>query len=420
VTTASPGSAARLLALGLGTTAVAAASALALGGVAAGTAVLLIGVAGLAIAGVGGLLTPPVAVDGPERAEELARAAEAAAAEAVDRTWEILDALPRGLVVVGPDGRVQHANRALRELLGLQRDPVGLLPLEALHAVELAEAIDEAAAGREPAPRDVAVAERDLSVIAHPLAGGGVIALLRDVSADRLLERARTDFVANVSHELRTPVAAILGFSETLLDTPGGLPPEIATMGRAIQRNATRLRKLFEDLLALHRIETRRHEPPRSDVRLAPLLAEALVSAADAAASKGVAFDVDVAEDLSVRANPEALSAIVANLAANACKYTPSGGRVTVSAEVADDGVRVDVVDTGIGIPRAHHPRVFERFYRVDEGRAREVGGTGLGLAIAKHLAESTGCRITLQSEEGHGSTFSVHVPGTVRTPRAP
>jgi two-component system phosphate regulon sensor histidine kinase PhoR len=169
---------------------------------------------------------------------------------------------------------------------------------------------------------------------------------------------------------------------------------------------------LFEDLLELSRIEARREELPLSRERLRPILERAVAPAMDAASRRKQHFSLECSAELEALVNPEALATVVRNLATNATNYTPEGGHVLVrAAKDPDGGMRVEVEDDGIGIDRVHHQRIFERFYRVDEGRSRRVGGTGLGLAIVKHLALATGCRVQVDSEVGKGARFSVQLP---------
>lgn len=366
-------------------------------------------IADLLPAGVSGSL--PEAVRATlEEARARVREAEAERVRALGRLEHIVDTAPNGWVVVDASGRIERINQAARSLLDLRREPVGLTPLEGLHAPEVIDAVAKTVATGEPtAARDFALADRDLSVSTHPLQPG-VLAVIRDVSNERALDRARTEFVANVSHELRTPIAAILGYAETLLSTPGGLNEDVAWMTRTIQRNGERLRDLFDDLMQLYKLEARRRGFPTQPLDIGATVRDAVGPARDAATAKGLGFAVLADPGLVALASPQALSTLVLNLASNAVKYTPEG-RVALEVVGLDHEVQVRVRDTGIGIPKAHHERVFERFYRVDEGRARDVGGTGLGLAIVKHLAEASGCRVSLESEEGKGSTFTVHLP---------
>lgn len=323
----------------------------------------------------------------------------------------LLESSPSGILVTGPVGKIRYLNATFERLVHLRGEPVGRLPIEAVRVAEVQTVVDRALAGQSSTDVACVADPYELLLQATPLAHGGVLVLAQDVTRFRLVERARTDFVANVSHELRTPLTAILGFAETLLEDRDRLPSDALTLLDRIHRNARRLRDLFEDLLTLSRIEARRGELPIVPQQLRPILAEALASAADLAHERGQSFELRCKRSLMAPVNPEALSTIVSNLVMNACHYTPEGGAITVSVALLDSEVRIDVVDDGIGIDPAHQQRIFERFYRVDEGRSRRKGGTGLGLAIVKHMAMASGARITLTSTHGEGSTFSLHIP---------
>jgi two-component system phosphate regulon sensor histidine kinase PhoR len=323
----------------------------------------------------------------------------------------LLESSPSGILVTGPAGKIRYLNATFERLVRLRMDPVGHLPIEAVRVAEVQTVVDRALTGKSSTDVACVADPYELLLQAAPLADGGALVLAQDVTRFRLAERARTDFVANVSHELRTPLTAILGFAETLVDDRARLPEDALSLLDRIYRNARRLRDLFEDLLTLSRIEARRGELPIVPQQLRPILAEALASAADLAHERGQSFELRCKRGLMAPVNPEALSTIVSNLVMNACHYTPEGGAITVSVALLESEVRIDVVDDGIGIDPAHHQRIFERFYRVDEGRSRRKGGTGLGLAIVKHMALASGARITLTSTHGKGSTFSLHIP---------
>jgi two-component system phosphate regulon sensor histidine kinase PhoR len=328
-----------------------------------------------------------------------------------DELREVLDRSALGLVLIDPEGVISYANPAVRTLFRLRSSPVGRRPLEVLPAIEVHEVVEAAARG-EVLTQEFATGWGDLSVRAERFEGGTVVVRLEDITAGKEAERARSDFVANVSHELRTPITALMGYAETLLSDPAELSPTTANLLATVERNARRLRDLFEDLLRLHRIETRLKQLPLEAVPLDTVLVDAVIDAADEASLRGQDFELDVPEGLVAWANADALSAIVSNLARNAVSYTPDGGSVKVSARsTADGGVEVSVTDDGIGIAAAHHERIFERFYRVDEARSRRAGGTGLGLAIVKHYALAMGCAVDVKSARGEGSRFTVKVP---------
>lgn len=318
---------------------------------------------------------------------------------------------PNGVMVVGPDGRVRLMNDAFRRLLQVvSPDPVGRPLIEVVNVAEVHHVLESCRQGR-PVDEVAARVGREDLMLRPVRIEDGVLLLAYDVTRFRRAERARTEFVANVSHELRTPIATIMGYAETLGSDRDRMNEEDAMMADAILRNVRRLRDLFEDLLELSRIESRLGELPRTRERLAPVLELATESAADLARSRGQTLTLACDDALEASVNAEALGTIVSNLARNATNYTPDGGHIVVSARREGAEVLVEVVDDGIGIDRQHHDRIFERFYRVDVGRSRKVGGTGLGLAIAKHLAAASGSRISLQSEVGKGSRFTVHLP---------
>jgi len=323
----------------------------------------------------------------------------------------VLDRSSLGLLLIDSDGVVRYANPAVEALFRLRTSPVGRRPLEVLPAVEVHEVVEAVARG-EVMEREFATGWGDLVVRAERIDGGTVIARIDDMTQSREAERARSDFVANVSHELRTPITALMGYAETLLADPSGLSASTVAMLGTIERNARRLRDLFEDLLRLHRIETRLKQLPLEQVALHEVLVGAVIDAADAASARAQTFALDVPDGLTAWCNADALAAIVSNLARNAVAYTPDGGNVHVAAsQLPDSSVRVQVRDDGIGIAPAHHERVFERFYRVDEARSRRAGGTGLGLAIVKHYALAMGCSVSVDSAVGKGSTFTVTLP---------
>ena len=240
----------------------------------------------------------------------------------------------------------------------------------------------------------------------------GSVVVMYDVTRLRRLERVRRDFVANVSHELRTPIATIQSASETLLMDEMDVGPVSREFVESIFRNANRLAQIVEDLLTLSRLEAAGEEFSKHGIELAEVVAEILDRFSSPAAKNGVVLDVEFDEDLAaVEGEPRALGQILSNLVENAIKYTPDGGVVRIKGWNEDKRVLVSVTDTGIGIPKEHLPRIFERFYRVDYGRSRHVGGTGLGLAIVKHLVRKLGGDISVTSTAGKGTEFVFWLP---------
>ncbi|MDA8064358.1 MAG: ATP-binding protein [Thermaerobacter sp.] len=297
-------------------------------------------------------------------------------------------------------------------------EAVGRHHLEVVRDLALDEALDRVLAGEAGITLELhpmLPGEQLLEGQLVPIRGeeGPTSALLvaRDIRAERRLEQMRRDFVANVSHELQTPLTSLQGFAETLLDERGIKPADRRRFLEIIRAEAGRLARLIDDLLDLSRIESGSLELKRRRVDLARVVRQAADSRGRAVAEAGLTMELDLAPDLFAFADPDRVVQVLTNLLTNAVKYTPSGGSVRITTAGGAREVRVQVADTGVGIPEADLPRIFERFYRVDKGRSRVSGGTGLGLAIAKHLVEVQGGRIEVQSEVGRGSTFSFTLP---------
>ncbi|QED26501.1 hypothetical protein FRD01_04410 [Microvenator marinus] len=240
----------------------------------------------------------------------------------------------------------------------------------------------------------------------------GVVVVMYDVTRLRRLERVRRDFVANVSHELRTPIATIQSSAETLLMDGMDVGPIGVEFVETIHRQSGRMGQIVEDLLTLSRLEAAGEELAMQNVEILVVAQDVLERFRPVAQKNGVSLEIEVPEDLPpVQAEPRALQQILANLVENGLKYTPEGGQVIIRATRRDSDVVITVEDNGIGISPEHVHRVFERFYRVDTGRSREVGGTGLGLAIAKHLVRRLGGDIVLESQPQKGSKFKFWLP---------
>jgi two-component system phosphate regulon sensor histidine kinase PhoR len=319
---------------------------------------------------------------------------------------------PNGLVIIDGRGRVRRHNPAFARLLPLQGDPIGKAPIETVPVVELQEVIDETARTRSPSERNASVGRREVLLRGLPLADGeGCLGVVLDITTVRQAERARRDFVANVSHELRTPVTAVVGYAESLLEDRAELPPWSLPMIEAIDRNARRLGALIEDVLHLSKIEARQADLRLEREPLRPVVSQAIARFEHAARAREIVVALADGPEVEARINAEGLEHALGNLVDNAIKYSPPGGRVDVSISSTVDAVRVTVADSGIGIDPVHHERVFERFYRVDPGRSRDVGGTGLGLALVKHLCLAMEAEVSLESKPGEGSRFTLRLP---------
>jgi two-component system phosphate regulon sensor histidine kinase PhoR len=362
----------------------------------------------------------------PRGADEIARLAESfnrmadrlremvATLEAERTRLEtILASMSDGVVAVDRHGALLLVNRAAADLLAAGRGAGhGEQPGPRLRAM-----LAEAATRGQPVTGELPPAEvgdRLVEVHCAPLPGdggpGGAVAVLRDVTALRRLERLRRELTANVSHELRTPLTSIKGFAETLL---GGAMRDEATARRfleIIDKEADRLVKLVDDLLDLSRLEDKRISLQLGQVEVGTLVDETLARLRPLAGQRTI--DVQAPPTAVVAlADRDRLSQVLTNLLDNAIKFTPDGGRITVGWRCTNGEVEISVSDSGPGIPEADLPRIFERFYKADRARPAHPGGSGLGLAITKHIVEAHGGRIAVRSSPGTGTTFTVTLP---------
>jgi len=330
-----------------------------------------------------------------------------------DRLRAILTGMQEGVLLLDAGGRIVLVNPALREMLLLGADAIGKTLLEAIRHAELKELLDQARQSSEPIVREIEIGtikpRRLLSRVAS-LDGqpGQIFAVFFDVTEMRRLESVRRDFVANVSHELRTPVAAIRSAAETLQNGIPDDPKILEQFIGIIERNAARLQDLVEDVLNLSRIESREFRLTFEPVDLGAVFGQIVSVFRERADRKHITLENEVdGRSVFVRADRRALEHVLENLVDNAVKYCPSGAVIRVGAEVVGESVRLVVSDNGPGIEARHLPRLFERFYRVDAGRSRELGGTGLGLSIVKHLVEAMAGSVHVESTPGTGTTFS-------------
>ena len=252
---------------------------------------------------------------------------------------------------------------------------------------------------------------RIFEINAAPLPAGGALAVLHDVTRIEAAERSRRDFIANVSHELRTPLTSIQGYVETLVEDPASNPETTREFLGVILKNATRMNRLTEDLLALASVESPDYNLAAQPIRASAIVQDAIESLGGMVVDSGVEIEPAGAPDAPVMADPDAMNQVFGNLIENAIKYGKSGKRVLVGARQLPDEVEFFVQDFGPGIASEHLDRIFERFYRVDKARSRDSGGTGLGLAIVKHIVEAHGGRIRAESELGAGVAFRFTLP---------
>ncbi|MDX2119723.1 MAG: ATP-binding protein [Gemmatimonadota bacterium] len=332
-------------------------------------------------------------------------------------TAALVEAMIEGVIASDPRGRIVTANAAARRLLGYEPDAV-LPDLEQIFRVKAArEVVDAVLGGQSVLERELELDGQSVLLSARPLAHGGALLVLHDVTELRRLETVRRDFVANVSHELKTPLTSISGYAETLVQEP----TDAETTRRfltVILGNARRMQRLVDGLLDLSRIESGGWRPAPEPLDVAAVARESWGLLANRAEQQQVGFSAQVAPDAgTVTADPDAVRQVLSNLFDNAIRHTPAGGRVTFRAARDDGGVTLEVRDTGAGITGEHLPRIFERFYRADPARARDDGGTGLGLAIVKHLVEAHEGRVGATSQVGRGTVITCWFPDGGATP---
>jgi two-component system, OmpR family, phosphate regulon sensor histidine kinase PhoR len=375
--------------------------------------------------------------------------ARVAAAEAQGRELEaILDAMAEAVIALDSKLAVTIANPAAEALFAREGKLSGRGLLEATRSTALQEAAAACLATGERRAIETALylpSERFFRALAAPLkaasrrdggreleaegsepkgdpAPAGVVLVLGDITELRRLERVRRDFVANVSHELRTPVQLVKGFAETLRSEYFGAeplregPPADPAQGERfldiIERNAERMESLISDLLSLASLEREDRDRLAAEVRaVRPVLESAREAILPKAEARGTTVLIECPEGLAARLDESLLEQALVNLVDNAIKYSPPGKEVSLSARAEGPSLVIEVRDRGIGIPARDLPRIFERFYRVDKARSRELGGTGLGLAIVRHIAIAHGGDVSVESWEGEGSTFRMRLP---------
>lgn len=334
----------------------------------------------------------------------------------------VFGAMLDGLVVVDAGRRVRMSNREFGRIFGVNGSTPDAPLVELIGHATIDHLVSDAIKASEPRRESIQISRgpsegRELEVSAVPLGAdspfkGGAVVLFRDVTQIRQVEEMRRDFVANVSHELRTPLSIFRGYLETLLDDPQQPPGELLRILEIMERHSDRLNALVEDVLSLARLESPDIELDLGEVDLGEFLSATLTDWQSRLKAKQLRFEPDIQADLPLLCADEGrLQEIVYNLLDNAVKYSKRGGTITVRAHLERGQVHLSVTDEGIGIRETDVPRIFERFYRADKARSRELGGTGLGLSIVKHIVQLHGGRVAAESELGRGTTVSVFLP---------
>ncbi len=349
--------------------------------------------------------------------------------EEKNRSAAILRGMVEGVAVVDAGEHLAFCNEAFSEIVGMSAARAEGRPiLEVIRQPEILELVRRALAGEEGLRGEMEVGgvrRRAFGVTVSPVSPAapegtaarpgrpiGAVAVLHEITELRRLEQVRKDFVANVSHELKTPLTSIQGFAETLLSGALDDPKNSRRFVEIIRNHALRLSRLTDDLLKLSRIEAGKLGLDLQPVSLFDLIGGAVEAARPRAERGQLSLSFDCPPDLApVRGDANLLREVLQNLLDNAIQYTPAGGRIDVSAAETDGFAIVTVADTGIGVPEAEQARIFERFYRVDAARSRELGSTGLGLSIVRHIVEAHGGRVGVESAVGLGSKFFFTIP---------
>ncbi|GAA0360099.1 ATP-binding protein [Alkalibacterium iburiense] len=333
---------------------------------------------------------------------------------------ELINHLVIGVMVVDNERKIDMVNPAMNEILGENLyGNIGRTYNEGIYSAGLVELIEKAFKKKKLQNKEVTLyfpEERIIDVNVVPIFGQtdlpiNYIVLLYDITEIRRLEKVRTDFVANVSHELRTPITAVKGFAETLLD--GALEDEevLVEFLTIIYNESSRLDTMVQDILQLSKLEQRKITSAAERVRVTEVIEEIKTILLQKIELRKIQFKVKEPEPLEIEIDRDQLKQVLLNLIANAVSYTHDGGEVTVYVRQIGHEAVISVKDNGVGIPKDQQSRIFERFYRVDKARSRNVGGTGLGLSIVKWILENNNGRITLKSEVKKGSDFTVWLP---------
>jgi len=323
----------------------------------------------------------------------------------------ILDNMTDAVIMIDGEGNISLANRAAEKLFNVKEaENMPLIEVARDHEVDELLKLCLRTAKMQAVQYESSISKRYLQAIAIPIVHSGVLLLFQDLTDLRNLQTMRRELIGNISHEFRTPLAGIKAMVETL----GGGAIDDKEAARdflaRIDSEVSRLTQLVAELTELSRIEIGKAELKKEPVDLNQLVEEVIHQLSPQAERQKLSILQDFASDLPfIHADKDRIRQVMANLVHNAIKFTPAGGRITITTQVLEGSVLVDIADTGIGIPKEDLPRVFERFYKGDKARAGE--GTGMGLAIAKHVIEAHGGSIWVRSEEGKGSTFSFSLP---------
>ncbi len=334
----------------------------------------------------------------------------------------LLNGMTEGIMILNSEGIVLLTNPLLNQMFSLQ-GPIQKQTFyyELIRHHDLNELIRKVLSDRKNLSLDLSFTHprESFFLVQASVASGNrgdddfsAVLVFHEITEMRRLERIRKDFVENVSHELRTPLTSIKGYLEALSELESSLPEEGKNFLSILQKQSDRMENIVSDLLQLAKIESGKEKLQVSAIPIKPFLEKSVSSLSPLAQKKSQTLEIHASEDLILQADPDKLSRILTNLLENAIKYTPEKGIIIVGCRKNNSWIDLYVKDNGIGIPPADQNRIFERFYRVDRARSREMGGTGLGLSIVKHLMEAHGGSIGVESYPNEGSTFTARFPG--------
>ena len=334
----------------------------------------------------------------------------------------VFAALTDGLLVVDSTQHILICNPAFAKLYGQSPIAPGTPLLDIIRDSDVIEPIRAALDQAKARVAEVSAPDRkkQLQVTVVPITGqdggaSGVVALFHDISRLKQVDEIRRDFVANVSHELRTPLSIFHGNLETLLEAGDLDEKETRHIYEVMKRHSDRLNLLVNDLLSLARLESKEANLQLAEIKLRDFLEGVTRDWKKRLAGKSLRLELEVPDNFpTLRADERRLEEVVHNLLDNAVKYSPQNGRILIQASAPDQEIVLSVCDAGVGIAAGELPRIFERFYRADRARSRELGGTGLGLSIVKHIAQLHGGRVEAESVAGQGTTIRVILPNPV------
>ena len=331
----------------------------------------------------------------------------------------IIKSMVEGVIAVDKDTKILSINPSIEKIFGISKSEAeGKLFLEIIRNNDIAEIINEVLKSGEFVARELSLVwplQKIFQINASPIFENGFIRgcsiVIHDITELRRLETMRRDFVANVSHELKTPLTSIKGFVETLLEGALDDKENNRTFLEIIQNHTERLNNLVDDLLSLSHLESKEITLEKKNFNLRQQLEEVIPGFKSQLKKKNIEIKNELPQDFSMRADKARIEQVFINLIDNAIKFNKEKGFIKVYAQEINGKTKIVVEDSGIGIPEKDIPRIFERFYRVDKARSRELGGTGLGLAILKHIVELHKGDIGVESAEGFGSKFWFSIP---------